>query len=83
MIIKESLLSIADIYLGRFEWYRRKRKGGWYKHEFTKDAMQLRFIQGRTWWARYGEINRYSKVVKMEYYIDATADNVPYYRPKS
>lgn len=77
MKVKESLLSIADIYLGRFEWYRRKRRGGWYKHVFTIDAAQLRFIPGVTWWARYGKINRYSKVVKMEYYINATTDNTP------
>jgi hypothetical protein len=42
-----------DTYLGRFFWYRKLRKGYWYKHQFTKDAQELTFPQGKTWWARY------------------------------
>jgi hypothetical protein len=57
-----------DTYLGRFFWYRKLRKGYWYKHQFTKDAQELTFPQGKTWWARYGEINRYSIVIEQEIY---------------
>ena len=52
----------------RFKWFRKLKGGIWYKHEFTKDAEELTFPQGMTWWARYGEINRYSKVIKIEIY---------------
>lgn len=55
-----------DVYLGKFKWYRKLRKGTWYKHQFTKDAEELTFPQGNTWWARYGKINRYSDVVATE-----------------
>jgi hypothetical protein len=57
-----------DNYLGIFSWYRKLRKGYWYKHQFTKDAQELTFPQGKTWWARYGEINRYSIVIEQEIY---------------
>jgi hypothetical protein len=57
-----------DNYLGIFSWYRKLRKGYWYKHQFTKDAQELTFQQGKTWWARYGEINRYSIVIEQEIY---------------
>ena len=57
-----------DVYLGKYKWYRRLRKGCWYKHQFTKYAQELTFLPGRTWWARYGEINRYSIVIAIENY---------------
>lgn len=57
-----------DFYFCNFRWYRKLRKGNWYKHQFTKDAEQITFASGKTWWARYGEINRYSKVIKKENY---------------
>jgi hypothetical protein len=52
-----------DTYLNKYKWYRRKRGGAWYLHQFTKDAEELTFQQGKTWWARYGKINRYSDVI--------------------
>ena len=55
-----------DVYFGKFKWYRKMRKGTWYKHQFTKDAEELTFPQGDTWWARYGKINRYSDVIATE-----------------
>ena len=55
-----------DVYFGRFKWYRKMKKGIWYKHQFTKDAEELTFPQGDTWWARYGKINRYSDVITTE-----------------
>lgn len=55
-----------DVYLGKYKWYRKIRGGYWYKHQFTKDAQELTFIEGKTWWARYGELNRYSIVVEQE-----------------
>ena len=56
----------TDTYLSTFKWYRKVKKGTWYKHEFTKDAEQLTFPQGKTFWARYGKINRYSNVIISE-----------------
>ena len=58
----------SDVYLGGFKWYRKLRKGTWYKHSFTEDAQELTFVAGNTWWARYGKINRYSNVIKTENY---------------
>ena len=55
-----------DTYFGGFKWYRKLRKGTWYKHQFTKDAEELTFLQGDTWWARYDKINRYSDVIATE-----------------
>jgi hypothetical protein len=55
-----------DIYLSNFRWYRKLLKGTWYKHQFTKDAEELTFPQGNTWWSRYEEINRYSEVIATE-----------------
>lgn len=55
-----------DVYLCKFQWYRKSRKGTWYKHQFTKDAEELTFPKGDTWWARYDKINRYSNVIKTE-----------------
>ena len=57
-----------DNYLGIFSWYRKLRKGYWYKHQFTKDAQELTFQQCKTRWARNGEINRYSIVIEQEIY---------------
>jgi hypothetical protein len=61
-----------DVYLGKYKWYRRLRKGCWYKHQFTKDAQELSFLPGKTWWARYREINRYSIVIAIETYSNET-----------
>jgi hypothetical protein len=55
-----------DVYLGKYKWYRKIIGGYWYKHQFTKDGQELTFIEGKTWWARYGELNRYSIVVEQE-----------------
>ena len=55
-----------DVYLGKYQWYRKLTKGTWYKHQFTKDAEELTFPEGDTWWATYGKINRYSDVILVE-----------------
>ena len=55
-----------DDYFGKFKWYRKVRKGTWYKHQFTINAEELTFPQGNTWRARYGKINRYSNVIETE-----------------
>lgn len=57
-----------DVLCGKYKWYRKLRGGKWYQHEFTADAEELTFSKGVTWWARYNELNRYSKVVKTEIY---------------
>ena len=58
--------SWIDIYLSRYLCYRKAKGGTWYKHEFTNDATQIKLTEGNTFWARYGNINRYSKVIKIE-----------------
>lgn len=55
-----------DYYLSNFKWYRKYRKCTWYKHEFTRDALELSVTFTGTFWALYGDINRYSKVVYIE-----------------
>jgi hypothetical protein len=54
--------------LSKYKWYRKLSKGTWYKHQFTSDAGELTFPQGSTFWARYGNINRYSVVIDTEHY---------------
>jgi len=56
----------TDYYLNGFRWYRKCRKVNWYKHQFTKDALELSPNFTGTWWALYGKVNRYSKVTKEE-----------------
>lgn len=53
-----------DCYFSSFKWYRKYRKDTWYKHQFTKDALELSVTFTGTWWALYGKINRYSNVIK-------------------
>jgi len=55
-----------DVYLAKYKWYRKMKKGNWFKHQFTKDALELSLTFQGTWWARYGEINRYSIVIEQE-----------------
>jgi hypothetical protein len=57
---------LIDCYLSKFKIYRRLVGGWWYKHQFTKDAAQLSPNFVGTFWARYGEINRYSTVIEIE-----------------
>lgn len=58
-----------DVYFGKHRWYRKLAGGSWYLHQFTKDAEELRFYEGKTWWARYGQINRYSNVIEIEIHL--------------
>ena len=57
-----------DYRLSNFRWYRKYRGGTWYRHAFTKDASELTFSEGNEFWARYPDINRYSKVLYFEVY---------------
>ena len=57
-----------DVYLGKYKWYRKIRKGIWYKHQFTKDAEQITLPYLGTFWAKYGKINRYSNIIEIESY---------------
>jgi len=52
----------------RFKWWRKLKGGTWYKHQFTRDAIELTFDEGGTWWTRYDKINRYSSVIEVESY---------------
>jgi len=69
-------MSVFEWYLSRFKWYRKLSGGTWYMHKFTRDAMQLTFCPGMTWWARYPKINRYSEVICTEIYAHPT-NNLP------
>lgn len=57
-----------DFYLSRFRFYRKYRKQNWYKHQFTRDALELSITFTGIFWALYPEINRYSKVIGCENY---------------
>lgn len=52
----------------RYKFWRKFKGGIWHKHQFTRDANELTFPEGKTWWARYGKINRYSDVIETEDY---------------
>lgn len=53
----------------KFKWYRKWKGGTWYKHQFTEEASWICSIWvGEIFWARYGEINKYSEVIKIETY---------------
>lgn len=56
-----------DYYLSSIKLYRKLRKCTWYKHRFTADALELSVTFTGTFWALYEDINRYSKVEKIEY----------------
>ena len=58
----------VDVYLGKYKWHRKLVGGVWYKHKFTRDAQEICVTFIGTWWARYAELNRYSKVVEVETY---------------
>lgn len=57
--MKQRKTKWLDVYLDRFKWNQ---------HEFTPDALELSVTFVGTFWALYGEINRYSKVIETEYY---------------
>ena len=52
----------------KYKFYRRLIKGTWYKHQFTRDAMEICSTFQGTFWARYANINRYSSVIRTEIY---------------
>lgn len=52
--------------MNRFRFYRKIKGGIWYKHRFTKEANIFGIYEGTTFWARYGNINRYSEVINIE-----------------
>lgn len=64
----KSTMTWFDVYLGKFKWYRKLKGGDWWQHQFSRDAMQLQFPPGKTFWARYPKINRYSDIINHEYY---------------
>ena len=49
--------------LNNFKWYRKYKGGDWFKHLNTFQLPCLYFI---SFWARYGEINRFTKVTEVE-----------------
>lgn len=57
-----------DYYFQNYKLYRKWRKGTWHKHQFTNDALELSITFQGTFWALYGNINRYSRVIETETY---------------
>lgn len=51
-----------------FRFYRKLKGGVWYRHIFTNDALEISIIPSGNFWAQYGKLNRYTKVVKIEEY---------------
>lgn len=58
--MKEQKTTWLDVYLGKYRWYRKLRGGEWWYHVYTDDAAQIGLPVGKTFWARYDTINRYS-----------------------
>jgi len=65
-ITEQNKQTWLHVYLGKYKCYRKLLGGTWYKHQFTKDAAELTFIEGHTWWAVYPKLNRYSNVIEQE-----------------
>jgi len=55
--------------LSKYKWYRKYKKGLWYKHQNT---FQLSCLFFDYFWSKYGEINRYTEVVEIEHWADGT-----------
>jgi len=55
-----------DTYLGRFKWYRKLRKGTWYKRSFKVRAFELRLKSYSDYWTRYGGESSYCEVIEIE-----------------
>jgi len=66
----------TDYYFNNYKCYRKWRNVTWYKHEFTEDALYLSITFVGTFWALYGNINRYSKVIKTENKTPPRVDDV-------
>lgn len=49
----------------KYKWYRKWKRGTWYKHENTYQLPGLAFSY---YWARYVEVSRYTRVIKTEHY---------------
>jgi hypothetical protein len=49
--------------LNNSKWYRKLKGGDWYKH---KNTYQLPCLIFDYFWARYGELNRFTTVVETE-----------------
>lgn len=59
-------MTYLDTYFGSYRLYRMIRKGNWFKHQYTKDAIQISYSLSGTFWCRYDDINKYSKVILKE-----------------
>ena len=57
-----------DTYLGRYKWYRKLRKGTWYKRSFKVRAYELKLKSYSDYWTRYGGKSSYCEVVDIERY---------------
>ena len=54
--------------MNNFNWYRRFKGGVWYQHQFTQYAQWICSTWTGKFWVGYGEINKYSNVIKEENY---------------
>ena len=57
-----------DTYLGKYKWYRKLRKGTWYKRSFKVRAYELKLKSYSDYWTRYGGKSSYCGVVDIERY---------------
>lgn len=63
---KEIIDILRSIGFDNFKFFRKFIGGKWYRHELNGQIP----IYG-TFWARYGTINRYTKVIETEDYTKA------------
>ena len=57
-----------DTYLANYKWYRKLRKGTWYKRRFNDIAYDLRLKSYSDYFTRYGGISSYCEVVDIEHF---------------
>lgn len=55
-----------DTYLANYKWYRKLKKGTWYKRSFNDRAYDLRLNSYSDYFTRYGGISSYCEVVDIE-----------------
>lgn len=60
--------TLIDTYLANYKWYRKLRKGTWYKRSFNDRAYDLRLNSYADYFTRYGGTSSYCEVVDIEHY---------------
>lgn len=68
--IKYSITTIKKLiefyYLVNLKFYRKRKGGTWYKHQFTERANYIGLIG--CFWARFPKNNEFTEIIETEFY---------------